>query len=183
MTLHPFSNFSFELENALSPSRCKELIEMGRQKGFAEAPLHDAFGNEYKADEHRKNHRVIIESEDLAAEFWESIKYVVPTEVNFCKPIGLNSYLRFYEYNEGHFFRRHKDRPLRLDNGDYSIFTVLLYLNDGFVGGETGFDGFQVVPQTGLAVIFNHRMFHESFEITQGTKYAIRSDVIYRPMY
>ena len=183
MNPRPFSDFSFEIQNVIDPERCTELISMGKSKGFASAPLHDAFGNEYKAEDHRHNHRVIIESQEIADELWECIKHVVPKNVNMCEAIGLNPYLRFYEYNVGHFFKRHLDRPLRLDNGDYSIFTVLFYLNGDFTGGETAFDDGKITPETGSALIFNHRMYHESLEITEGTKYAIRSDVIYRALY
>jgi hypothetical protein len=37
-----------------------------------------------------------------------------------------------------------------------------------------------VVPRTGMALLFQHRVWHEGCEVTSGVKYVLRSDVMYR---
>lgn len=37
-----------------------------------------------------------------------------------------------------------------------------------------------VLPKTGMALIFNHDTLHEGEPVTKGTKYIIRTEVMYR---
>ena len=37
-----------------------------------------------------------------------------------------------------------------------------------------------VTPRTGMALLFQHMLLHEGCVVTSGTKYALRSDVMYR---
>jgi hypothetical protein len=58
----------------------------------------------------------------------------------------------------------------------------MVYLNDGFVGGETVFfkpERICVRPETGLALVFYHPQLHEGSLIERGTKYVLRTDVMY----
>jgi predicted 2-oxoglutarate/Fe(II)-dependent dioxygenase YbiX len=59
---------------------------------------------------------------------------------------------------------------------DYSI---LVYLNDGYDGGELRFPnfGFRLQPRAGLLVCFpsDHRYLHEVAPVTAGTRYALVS--------
>jgi len=56
-------------------------------------------------------------------------------------------------------------------------FSMLIYLNDDYVGGELEFKGlnFRYQPKAGDLVIFpsNHIFSHESLPIISGTKYAL----------
>lgn len=81
--------------------------------------------------------------------------------------------------------------------------TFILYLNDGFEGGETVFfpegkpqywskpgtvEEYKVVPKTGMVLVFYHSgklsPRHEGAEVTKegDTKYIIRSDVMFKKM-
>jgi hypothetical protein len=83
-----------------------------------------------------------------------------------------------------------------------SLLTVLIYLNDGnggdFSGGETHFmdhiinpkmnssvdvssttTTLLVVPQAGNVVIFEHDLYHSSAPLTFGTKFVLRTDVLF----
>jgi hypothetical protein len=57
----------------------------------------------------------------------------------------------------------------------------MVYLNEGFGGGTTRFHDFDidVRPRTGHALLFQHRLLHEGCEVASGTKYVLRSDVMY----
>jgi len=74
----------------------------------------------------------------------------------------------------------------------------LIYLNEGFEGGQTTFFEeptkeywdhkvkpaikYVAKPETGMCVVFDHYIFHEGSEVTHGVKYAVRSDVFYTPL-
>ena len=60
----------------------------------------------------------------------------------------------------------------------------MIYLNDGFGGGATKFLDYEidVVPKTCMALLFQHRILHEGAVVTSGTKYVLRSDVMYRDL-
>ncbi|MBU7587533.1 MAG: 2OG-Fe(II) oxygenase [Nostoc sp. TH1S01] len=104
--------------------------------------------------------------------------------------VGLNERFRFYRYNPGQRFAIHHDGSYRRPNGEESLLTFMIYLNDGFEGGETRFHFYSrfaenlpsiaVVPVTGTALCFVHDLVHEGTAVIQGRKYVLRSDVMYR---
>jgi prolyl 4-hydroxylase len=59
--------------------------------------------------------------------------------------------------------------------------TLLLYVNDGFEGGQTTFDDLVVTPERGMALVFRHDLFHAGEPVRGGTKYVLRSDVMFGP--
>ena len=67
---------------------------------------------------------------------------------------------------------------------------MMIYLNDGFEGGETSFDDsysdelfdpFQVTPRAGMALCFAHHVYHKGEPVLKGRKYVLRTDVMYVP--
>ena len=56
---------------------------------------------------------------------------------------------------------------------------MLIYLNDGYEGGELSFYKFnyQVWPRAGAVVMFpsDHRYLHQAEKVTKGMRYAIVS--------
>jgi len=56
----------------------------------------------------------------------------------------------------------------------------MIYLNDDFKGGETKFNDLIVAPKKGTALIFYHYLEHEGSEVIEGTKYVLRTDIMYR---
>lgn len=64
----------------------------------------------------------------------------------------------------------------------------MVYLNDGFEGGETSFedsytedsfDEFSVTPERGTALFFEHAVHHKGEPVLEGRKYVLRTDVMY----
>ena len=100
-------------------------------------------------------------------------------------------------YNPGQFFKQHRDGYSMDSQSNRSLLTLQIYLNEGFVGGETRFYSetgivisgdvgakhWDAVPSTGSLVIFDHRLLHEGMPITHGTKYSIRFNILYEPPY
>ena len=68
-----------------------------------------------------------------------------------------------------------------------SKITVLIYLNDGYNGGETVFispkdhnERVPYVPTAGSVLMFEHRLLHEGAELVEGQKFLIRTEVMYK---
>ena len=112
----------------------------------------------------------------------------MPQVIDGVVAIGVNKRLRFYRYDPGQFFDWHTDGYFSRDNGDRSRLTFMVYLNEGFTGGETSFtddavapqfSDFSVTPTTGLALVFAHRLAHKGQQVIDGRKYVLRTDVMY----
>jgi hypothetical protein len=61
-----------------------------------------------------------------------------------------------------------------------SFITVIVYLNDESVGGETLFADVSVKPEIGTALLFPHEVMHQGSQILSGVKWVLRTDVMYR---
>ena len=68
-----------------------------------------------------------------------------------------------------------------------SLKTLLIYLNEDSVGGETvfftehGTELLRVIPRTGTALCFSHELLHEGRVVLSGRKYVLRTDILYQP--
>jgi len=105
---------------------------------------------------------------------------------------GLNPRMRFCRYEKGGHFAPHYDGVYVADMYRRSFYTVNIYLNEEFQGGNTNFLAAHyktlderviteaVVPRTGLALVFWHPILHEGDQVISGTKYIMRTDVVYR---
>jgi prolyl 4-hydroxylase len=169
----------FLVRSFLAPGECAELIARADEHGFGEAPINSAFGA-VRAPEIRNNDRVIIDDPQLASALWPLLEPFTPKHVDGGTALGLNERWRFYRYGPGHLFRWHRDGTFQRSDIERSRLTFMVYLNDGFEGGATRFEGFEVQPETGMAIVFYHPLLHEGGEIIRGTKYVMRSDVMYR---
>lgn len=84
-------------------------------------------------------------------------------------------------YQQGESLAPHIDGRKR--EGEYhSIKTVLIYLNmhPSFDGGSTCVLGHHITPRTGKGLILSQDVLHEGKEVTKGTKYVIRGDIMVR---
>ena len=118
---------------------------------------------------------------------------------------SINPRWRCFRYGPDCEYRPHLDGSwphsyLHPETGEYccpkqsavkSYLTCLIYLNDDFEGGETRFYLPQgvargIVPRTGSIAVFPQgntaSLIHEGSQVTKGTKYVVRTDVLYRPI-
>eukprot|EP01128_Nolandella_sp_AFSM9_P006583 TRINITY_DN3424_c0_g1_i1.p1 TRINITY_DN3424_c0_g1~~TRINITY_DN3424_c0_g1_i1.p1 ORF type:complete len:295 (+),score=45.75 TRINITY_DN3424_c0_g1_i1:89-973(+) len=116
-------------------------------------------------------------------------------------PVGLNEVWRFCKYVPGGVFAPHYDGEYVANQNLRSMKTFNLYLNGPLDGGTTNFVtddsplakdehnrfkaqdqyiSYRVAPETGLALLFNHRFLHEGDYLKSGLKYLMRSDVMYK---
>lgn len=131
---------------------------------------------------YRDQDRVIVDDADLASDLFRRLQPNLPATMGDLRLVGLNDRLRMYRYRPGQRFAPHMDHWYRPDDAHITLHTVLVYFNDDFTGGETRFTEqleSTIVPKAGRVAIFQHKLRHEGCEVTTGTKYAMRSDVIY----
>lgn len=168
----------FTVDAFLSPSECAALINRTETKGFEQASIATSEGTLVDQDT-RNNDRVILDDPDLAVDLWTRIQPFTPRMLLGRQARGLNERFRFYRYKPGQKFSWHVDGAFRRDNGEISQLTFMIYLNEGYQGGATRFEEIEVVGQLGMALVFEHSLFHEGAEVLDGVKYVLRSDIMY----
>lgn len=88
---------------------------------------------------------------------------------------------RIYKYDVGQRFKMHRDGSYNRNDKECSFFSFLIYLNNDFEGGETYFEeGTTIIPKQGDALLFHHPLRHEGRPIISGTKYVLRTDIMYK---
>lgn len=115
-------------------------------------------------------------------------------------PIGCNPNLRVYKYTKGHAFGKHVDGSNVIGReggcelqGSSTEMTMLVYLSE-CSGGATRFhtgrpkgkskktSSFAFQPQVGALLLHvhgDHCLEHEADPVVEGTKYILRTDLVY----
>ena len=169
------------IHDFLTPQECELYIAHSEAIGFRKAPITTLAGP-VMAPEVRNNSRVMIDDYHLAEVLFKRARPLLPEIVDGWKLAGFNERLRYYRYNPGEKFARHFDGYYKRNSNEVSKLTFMLYLNDSFEGGETRFFVYpeaKVVPEKGMALVFVHKRLHEGCEVKSGTKYVLRTDVLY----
>jgi prolyl 4-hydroxylase len=172
------------IDDFLTPQECETFIALSEDAGYDVATITTGTGFVMRPDI-RNNDRVIWDDIPLAARFWERLAPLFDAPFYDLNPIGLNERFRFYRYSPGQRFALHRDGSFVRENGEGSFVTLLLYLNGDCVGGATRLDvselpdTLEITPKPGLALLFAHRLLHEGAEVIEGSKYVLRTDVMY----
>jgi len=181
--------------DVFSPTECLKLIELTEKLQYENCGY---------SPHYRNNDRIITSDPNFAAALFDRIvdclpsSYSVDGEVwNIC---GLNDRFRWCKYTKGQKFDRHTDTRYEQNSDCKSFYTVNVYLNDGatdFEGGRTLFfkdnphcqwtlvldEEVAVTATPGMALIFNQypdEIVHSGEELKGGTKYLMRTDVMYQ---
>jgi hypothetical protein len=157
------------------------MIARAESVGFEIATINAWEGPRVDTDV-RNNDRVIVDDVALANHLWDRVRDRIPPLRDGRQMRGLNERFRFYRYTPGQKFAWHSDGPFRRENGEISLLTFMIYLNDGYHGGATRFEWTEVAGKAGMALVFDHGLLHEGAELIDGTKYVMRSDVMYGRM-
>jgi len=111
------------------------------------------------------------------------------------RPAGLNPMFRACRYDPGGFFQPHFDGGFDTSKFVRSIKTFMIYLNDDFEGGPTSFYNedqghyspgrydnviYELRPEKGSCLVFNHQITHDGGEVLSGRKYILRTEVMYQ---
>jgi hypothetical protein len=179
------------LHGCLSRQECQTLISVCEETGFQQAKDYCFRYN------NRFNDRMMTDDDRLAEFLWKRIGPFVPDHVTDGFEVewrvkGLNSRFRICRYYRGHYFGAHLDGEFYASDREKSFLTCMLYLNDkgsDFEGGETRFLDisskrvkFDIEPTAGLGIVFYQKSrdtYHEGLQLTAGTKYILRTDVMY----
>jgi hypothetical protein len=174
----------FVIQAFLTPAECEGHIRRSEAAGYGDAPITTARGFVMRKDI-RDNARVIVDDEGLAGSLFERARSFLPARMERRYLLGLNERFRYYRYDVGQTFLPHYDGSFERSSLEGSRLTFMIYLNDGFAGGETAFyehDGtprLRVAPKQGTALVFEHRQLHEGAPVESGRKYVLRTDVMY----
>lgn len=194
--------FAVMIHNILSPEECSELIDRAEEEGFEEDAI---IFNPKTKSRHRDCTRYLLDDHVLAEEWYVRIVSALkdtPFETKLKNApwiqkssgmiphaVGLNEHFRLLKYKQGQFFQAHTDESFvrrtydGMGVGDMSCVSVHAYLSQNFKGGFTTFlsEGryLDVKLRTGSILLFQHDIMHEGQTVTQGTKYLLRSDVMY----
>lgn len=195
---------AFVLRNLLSPAECEEIIAQAESFGLRDTLYNPRI---------RKNDRVSVMGEHVADALFERARPFladvlvrtgpmptprgVPPDASKGRwtPHGLNPCFRVCKYAPGGFFLPHHDGGFTSASGQRSLKTFMIYLNDGFEGGETTFfkesqshyrgpDVEKILlafkPECGSCLVFNHCITHDGGILKSGEKYILRTEVMYR---
>jgi predicted 2-oxoglutarate/Fe(II)-dependent dioxygenase YbiX len=181
MALNKIADGIFTIPGLFTPGECDCHISRAESLGFELATINDG-GRAISDQSVRNNSRVIVDDPQLATELWVKLRSQLPLFFDGRQAVGLNERFRFYRYESTQRFVGHVDGKFRRENGEESRLTFMAYLNEGFKGGETAFSEAVITPQTGMALIFRHELFHEGRPVIEGRKYVLRSDVMFNPV-
>ena len=179
----------FTVAGVFSAAECSALIDRAEAIGFDAASVRTHSGPKMMTNI-RNNDRVNLDDPELAALMWSRISHVLPL-IDDQHAVGVDVHLRFYRYESGQEFKRHKDGSVTNDHGHVSKLSYLIYLNGDFDGGSTTFRDYDgkgetrrkiehvIRPVAGSALLFRHERWHEGSPLIAGRKYVLRSDVFY----
>lgn len=180
----------FTVHGILTPEECAELIDRGERMGFEAATVSLADGPKMMTNV-RNNDRVVFDDPSLASSLWPRVRPHVPQQLGSSTPVRLNERFRYYRYDPAQRFNAHRDGSVERSPTERSRVTFMIYLNDGFEGGQTIFysearvNGLRQVvasiePVAGMGLFFAHEWWHEGARVISGRKYVLRTDVMYR---
>ena len=150
-------------ENFISLSECQELIDLSKANK-EEIP----YGNETRGGD------TFLTTLD-GIYFDEGKNSVVERVTNLCKTFDdrvVIDYAGVVRWPVGTFMKPHIDphRP----NQEPDLFAAVLYLNDDFTGGYTGFEEYEVKPEVGKLLLFSNSVYkHHVTEVEGVERFAL----------
>jgi predicted 2-oxoglutarate/Fe(II)-dependent dioxygenase YbiX len=179
-----FKRFRAIVPNFLTKEECVGFIEFAEQQGFEEALVNTRGKGQVMLKDMRDNDRYVFQARDLATQLWDLVKEHVPSEVEGWDAKGLNEQFRIYRYKDGQQFKVHPDGAFKRNENEHSKITIIIYLNEGFTGGETEFvmPHEVIEPLSGTLLLFSHKQLHKGNPVLEGTKYVLRTDVMYEKL-
>lgn len=218
------NNQIYTIDSVINTTECIDLIKRANSKGWNNLSTSGGGHGRTGKEDPRTNKFCVFHDLHLSELLWNQVKSSLPTDLSF---LGNNVYfnsvtkgtewypkfvydkIRVYKYDVGYCFPEHIDykvkRTVYRDGQEYiqqSFLTLLVYLNEDFEGGETGYwpdhngihcrflrneekqsckKDHQVVikPKTGLMVVQDQNILHEGLPPTKGVKYILRTDIIH----
>ena len=175
-------------ENFISLSECKKFIDRAEmtavgheedtippgeiQEDDYDYAAHYARQDEKLDSAQYQGHAEFI---DMKGETDDLYTNVVNRVTRICKLFDDRAnpdYVGVIRWTPGTFMKPHYDNSAK--DGIYDLFAALLYLNDDFEGGYTGFKEFEVEPKAGKLLIFsNSQHKHHVTRVVGEDRYAL----------
>lgn len=192
------SKLAFTVDDVLDEKECAQLVQLADASGWRPSPMAPL----------QTGLRARVDNEEWALTIFERLRPFCPPVHLRRRLVGVTPTFRFVKYPEGASVAPHPDTsggdkhtPVKEPNA--SLFTILLYLNDGYEGCETCLlpspksaprpenprddmfpevcyrRGVPIVPKRGRALVFEHDILHACPPLRKGVKLVIRVDLCY----
>lgn len=190
-------NYIYHFKNVLSKSYCEKLIKWTETQVWESPNLfyqgHDAAAA-FQRDLRTSKRIEKVTNQEFAGLLTERLNGLLPQKLDDGRTIRpMFETFRFDKYVKGGHFRPHyDDSKMRIEGarrGEASVFTVMVWLNEGYEGGETHFlpcklhdKDLYVKGRAGDALVFWQKgMLHEGTDTTSGTKLICHTNGMYSP--
>jgi len=153
----------------LTPEECQELLALCETNGY-----------EQRESPRRHNLECFVWRPDIAQQIVARLNSKIREESLMTFRISeTSSQLQCYRYRKGDLVAPHSDASVQVNGGEWSAFTLVIYLNDEFDGGATGFPalGIQLSTPVGHGILFKQSLAHEGMKVLAGEKHIVRTDV------
>lgn len=206
--INELNGHAYKLHNLLRQEEIKELLEQiprwvpAATNGYAKA---------YKPGDQVGSYRASAFSETWSELIWLRIAPLITKLVDHngqvWRSVGVSSLLRFIKYQNGGFLYPHYDAPFEYANGNKTLASLIIYLQNTADGGKTRFIKdpqvnstgkwsyndwdrqpkkeeilYSVTSKSGSGLIFDHLTLHDGELVTgEGSKIIIRTDIVYQP--
>lgn len=117
----------------------------------------------------------------IASLIWRHI----PSDIRIddLRPCGVDENMQLYKLQGGaSAVSQHMDEDFYGQNQSIALFSILIYLNNGYTGGETIFNRIILAPRVGVGsgLLFRHNILHEGLTVQSGEKYVLKTDLFFR---
>ena len=150
-------------ENFISPQECDDLIKLSKDN-IEEIP----YGNPG-----RGGNTFLTTLDGIYFDSQEN--NVVDKVTDLCKTFDdrvIIDYASVVRWPEGTFMKPHID-PSR-PGQEPDLFAAVLYLNDDFTGGYTGFEEHEIKPEKGKLLVFSNSIYkHHVTQVEGGERFAL----------
>ena len=175
-------------ENFISLDECKKLVNhadmtAGGHQENTTPPSEPQEDNYDYASHHARQDKLLDSAQyqghadfiDMKDETDDLYTNVVKRVTRICKLFDDRAnpdYVGVIRWEPGTFMKPHYDDSAK--EGIYDLFAALLYLNDDFEGGYTGFKDMEVKPKAGKLLIFSNSQYkHHVTKVIGKHRYAL----------
>ena len=179
----------FVVENYIDRDKAEQLLTIARNCEEERLKVISAESSPENIilveDERRVSNRIILGSHQSTINRLIREAYLELTERFIGEPLAWFETPQILHYSPGGFYIKHADSEnMDPETGCWHKaidrdLSLLIYLNDDYVGGELFFEKFNYTlkPKAGMAVMFpsDNRYMHEAQTLFEGERYAIVS--------
>nr|CAD5928827.1 hypothetical protein NO713_01152 [Planktothrix pseudagardhii] len=164
------ANGIWQIKKMLNTEECNLIVKIACSGGFTIA---------HKQAMGRYNQETFIESSEVYLMLFYHLQRCICECHEIASIISIQQIIECYRYYKGDYITPHYDRAREIEPNIWSTHTLLVYLSDSVIGGETAFPKkhIRVIPELGKALLFEHGVLHQAIEVLEGVKYVSRANI------